>query len=84
MSCTLQRAAREVYHWSKLRHPNVQELSGVVVFRGGLGESLQSERYHIMAGRSIYSHIIMAAADEVEVTFWPYNFRQGMSCSGAA
>ncbi|KAF8593436.1 kinase-like protein, partial [Ceratobasidium sp. AG-I] len=28
---------REVHHWSRLRHPNVQELLGVVIFRGSLG-----------------------------------------------
>ncbi|KAF8593840.1 WD40 repeat-like protein [Ceratobasidium sp. AG-I] len=32
-----KRAVREVHHWSKLRHLNVQELLGVVVFQGGLG-----------------------------------------------
>lgn len=28
---------REVYIWSKLQHPNIQELLGVVAFHGGLG-----------------------------------------------
>lgn len=34
---TFQRAVREVYMWSKLHHPNVQELLGIVVFQGSLG-----------------------------------------------
>lgn len=32
-----QRAVREVYIWSKLRHPNIQELMGILVFHNGLG-----------------------------------------------
>lgn len=33
----LQRAVREIYFWSRLRHVNVQQLLGIVIFRGGLG-----------------------------------------------
>ena len=32
-----QRAAREVYSWSKLQHPNVQLLLGIIIFQGKLG-----------------------------------------------
>lgn len=32
----LKRAARELYHWSKLKHPNVLPLLGLAVFRGHL------------------------------------------------
>ncbi|KAF8594853.1 hypothetical protein BDV93DRAFT_409078, partial [Ceratobasidium sp. AG-I] len=32
-----QRAMRETYVWSKARHENVQELSGVIMFQGHLG-----------------------------------------------
>lgn len=28
---------REIYMWSQLRHPNVQELLGIIVFQDGLG-----------------------------------------------
>ncbi|QRV97068.1 WD repeat and SOCS box-containing protein 1 [Ceratobasidium sp. AG-Ba] len=34
---SLKHAAREVYTWSKCRHPNVQSLLGLVVFRGQIG-----------------------------------------------
>ncbi|KAG8688953.1 hypothetical protein FRC11_004433 [Ceratobasidium sp. 423] len=33
----LKRAMREVYNWSKLVHPNVQQLMGVVMFQDRLG-----------------------------------------------
>ncbi|KAF8596615.1 kinase-like protein [Ceratobasidium sp. AG-I] len=33
----LKRAMRETYVWSKARHENVQELTGVIMFRGLLG-----------------------------------------------
>ncbi|KAG8755376.1 hypothetical protein FRC11_006082, partial [Ceratobasidium sp. 423] len=33
----LKRAMREVYHWSKVRHPHIQELLGVVLFQGRVG-----------------------------------------------
>ncbi|KAF8598370.1 WD40 repeat-like protein [Ceratobasidium sp. AG-I] len=33
----LKRAARELYVWSKAKHVNVQELSGIIMFQGGLG-----------------------------------------------
>ncbi|KAG8764253.1 hypothetical protein FRC12_008216 [Ceratobasidium sp. 428] len=32
-----QRAAHEVYAWSKCKHPNVQPLLGLVMFRGHIG-----------------------------------------------
>lgn len=28
---------RELYHWSKARHENIQELLGIVIFQGKLG-----------------------------------------------
>ncbi|KAF8598371.1 WD40 repeat-like protein [Ceratobasidium sp. AG-I] len=34
---SMKRAARELYVWSKAKHPNVQELSGVIMFQGHLG-----------------------------------------------
>ncbi|QRV80227.1 Tyrosine kinase domain protein [Ceratobasidium sp. AG-Ba] len=33
----LKRAMREIYTWSKVKHNNVQELMGVIVFQGCLG-----------------------------------------------
>ncbi|CAE6503473.1 unnamed protein product [Rhizoctonia solani] len=33
----LKRAMREVYHWSKVRHPHIQELLGVILFQGRVG-----------------------------------------------
>ncbi|CAE6501619.1 unnamed protein product [Rhizoctonia solani] len=30
----LKRAAREIYYWSKLRHENIHELMGVILFKG--------------------------------------------------
>ncbi|CAE6512586.1 unnamed protein product [Rhizoctonia solani] len=33
----LKRAMREVYHWSKVRHAHIQELLGVVLFKGRVG-----------------------------------------------
>ncbi|KAF8598864.1 WD40 repeat-like protein [Ceratobasidium sp. AG-I] len=33
----IKRAARELYVWSKLSHPNVQPLDGVIMFQGRLG-----------------------------------------------
>lgn len=33
----LKRAARELYVWSKAKHVNVQELSGIIMFQGRLG-----------------------------------------------
>ncbi|KAF8607450.1 kinase-like protein [Ceratobasidium sp. AG-I] len=33
----LKRATREMYTWSKAKHPNVQELIGVTMFQGRLG-----------------------------------------------
>ncbi|KAJ1308943.1 hypothetical protein OPQ81_004626 [Rhizoctonia solani] len=33
----LKRAMREVYNWSKVKHENIQELLGVVMFQGRLG-----------------------------------------------
>ncbi|KAF8603726.1 kinase-like protein [Ceratobasidium sp. AG-I] len=33
----LKRATREIYMWSKAKHPNVHELMGVVMFQGHLG-----------------------------------------------
>lgn len=32
----LEHATRELYHWSKLKHPNVLPLMGLAVFRGVL------------------------------------------------
>ncbi|QRV80017.1 Tyrosine kinase catalytic domain protein [Ceratobasidium sp. AG-Ba] len=34
---SLKHAAREIYTWSKLKHPNVQPLLGLVVFREQVG-----------------------------------------------
>ncbi|KAJ1302565.1 hypothetical protein OPQ81_002882 [Rhizoctonia solani] len=34
---SVKRAIREVYRWSKIRHPNIHELIGVTEFRGQLG-----------------------------------------------
>ncbi|KAH7338742.1 kinase-like domain-containing protein [Rhizoctonia solani] len=31
---TLKRAAREIYLWSRLVHPNVHQLTGVIIFKG--------------------------------------------------
>lgn len=31
-----KHAARELYHWSKLYHPNVLRLRGLILFRGGI------------------------------------------------
>ncbi|CAE6504651.1 unnamed protein product [Rhizoctonia solani] len=31
---TLKRATREIYYWSKMRHENVHELMGVLLFKG--------------------------------------------------
>lgn len=33
----LQRAMREVYLWSKIIHPNIQELLGVILFQDRVG-----------------------------------------------
>ncbi|KAJ1308940.1 hypothetical protein OPQ81_004623 [Rhizoctonia solani] len=33
----LKRSMREVYHWSKIRHSHIQELLGVVLFKGRVG-----------------------------------------------
>ncbi|KAF8603730.1 kinase-like protein [Ceratobasidium sp. AG-I] len=33
----LKRATREIYMWSKAKHPNVHELMGVIMFQGRLG-----------------------------------------------
>ncbi|KAF8602999.1 kinase-like protein [Ceratobasidium sp. AG-I] len=33
----LKRAAREIYMWSKAKHPNVHELMGVIIFKEHLG-----------------------------------------------
>ncbi|KAF8594402.1 WD40 repeat-like protein [Ceratobasidium sp. AG-I] len=33
----MKRTTRELYHWSKARHENIQELLGVVMFQGRLG-----------------------------------------------
>ena len=42
---TLQRAVREVHIWSKLRHVNIQQLLGIIIFDGALGMvSLWRER----------------------------------------
>ncbi|KAF8598604.1 kinase-like protein [Ceratobasidium sp. AG-I] len=30
---SLQRIAREIYMWSKAKHPNIHELQGIVIFR---------------------------------------------------
>ncbi|KAG8724885.1 hypothetical protein FRC09_012548 [Ceratobasidium sp. 395] len=38
-----QRAAHEVYAWSKCKHPNVQPLLGLVMFRGLIGMIAQWE-----------------------------------------
>lgn len=32
-----QRAVCEAYVWSRLHHPNIQKLLGIIVFQGGLG-----------------------------------------------
>ncbi|KAG8792458.1 hypothetical protein FRC12_006031, partial [Ceratobasidium sp. 428] len=32
-----KRAMRELYVWSKVKHRNVQELSGIIMFQGRLG-----------------------------------------------
>lgn len=32
-----QRTTRELYHWSKARHENIQELLGIVMFQDRLG-----------------------------------------------
>ncbi|CAE6387023.1 unnamed protein product, partial [Rhizoctonia solani] len=31
---TIKRAARELFYWSKMAHPNVHRLQGVIMFRG--------------------------------------------------
>ncbi|KAF8602231.1 WD40 repeat-like protein [Ceratobasidium sp. AG-I] len=33
----MKRAMREIYIWRKAKHENVQELTGIVMFQGGLG-----------------------------------------------
>ncbi|KAH7338712.1 kinase-like domain-containing protein [Rhizoctonia solani] len=30
----LKRATREIYHWSKMKHENIHELMGVIMFKG--------------------------------------------------
>ena len=32
----VQRGARELYNWSKARHENILELTGIAMFRGQL------------------------------------------------
>ncbi|KAH7345538.1 kinase-like domain-containing protein [Rhizoctonia solani] len=47
---TLKRAARELHYWSRMEHPNIHQLMGVILFRdqylGMVSEWMENENLH--------------------------------------
>ncbi|CAE6475798.1 unnamed protein product, partial [Rhizoctonia solani] len=47
---TLKRAARELYYWSKMKHKNIHQLMGVILFRneylGMVSEWMENDNLH--------------------------------------